>query len=137
MRDRIRQIVIQAIAGTTDLTIAIDQLCDLHNVSFSLDSTTLNKKDMKCNICGTPFNEANIREVFEHEHEGIKTKEKIGKKVISHAREVYPYCSGEFAGGVYSYLSGDDVPKHPDSNEFRSGYFSAQRDLADKYTLRK
>ena len=36
MRDQIRQIVVQAIAGTTDLTKAIDQLCDLHNVSGSL-----------------------------------------------------------------------------------------------------
>ena len=33
MRDKIRQIVVQAIAGTTDLTEAIDQLCDLSNVS--------------------------------------------------------------------------------------------------------
>lgn len=32
MRDKIRKIVVQAIAGTTDLTEAIDQLCDLHNV---------------------------------------------------------------------------------------------------------
>jgi len=33
MRDKIQKIVVQATAGTKDLTEAIDQLCDLHNVS--------------------------------------------------------------------------------------------------------
>jgi len=39
MRDQIRQIVVQAIAGTKDLTEAIDQLCVLADVSARLSSS--------------------------------------------------------------------------------------------------
>ena len=37
MREQIREIVIQAIAGTKDLTEAIDQLCVLSDVSESME----------------------------------------------------------------------------------------------------
>ncbi|NJB37981.1 hypothetical protein HCO57_15370 [Croceivirga sp. JEA036] len=75
-------------------------------------------------------------EVVKHEHNGNYTLPNKGKKVIKHAREVYPYCSGTFAGGVHSYLSGDDYPKYDEQRDFKEGYFSALRDLKDNYVLR-
>lgn len=92
---------------------------------------------MKCNNCGEEFNEADLSEVFKHEHANIEVPRIIGKKVISHASEIYPNCGGEFAGGVHSYLQGDEVPRHPDPNDFRRGYFTAKgHDLNSKYVLR-
>jgi hypothetical protein len=90
---------------------------------------------MECGICKQEFNEADLMEVVEHEHNGNYTLPNKGKKVIKHARDVYPYCSGEFSGGVHSYLSGDDYPKYNEQKEFKEGYFSAQRDLKDDYVL--
>jgi len=90
---------------------------------------------MNCNVCGLDFNMADLSEVVKHEHKGLTTNITKSKKVIRHASDVYKYCSGEFAGGVHSYLSGDEFPKYPSSNEFKEGYICAGRDLKDNYIL--
>lgn len=94
-------------------------------------------KDLiECSICGSNFNAANLSEVVKHEHINFQINEQVkSKKVIKHASEVYPYCSGEFYGGVHSFLEGDDFPTWPSSNEYKAGYISAQRDLKDNYKL--
>lgn len=40
MRDKIQEIVVQAVAGTKDITEAIDQLLLLHNVTNSANKKT-------------------------------------------------------------------------------------------------
>jgi hypothetical protein len=61
-----------------------------------------------------------------------KLMNKIG---IKHPRDVYPYCSGEFAAGVRSWLNKNPAPTYPLSKEFIQGYYSAERDMKDNYYL--
>lgn len=107
----------------------------LYFVRLSFLCGGIKHKDMKCNVCGIQFNEADLSEVVKHEHNGMVAEKTIGKKVIKHASEVYPHCSGQFAGGVHSFLSGDGYPKYPDPKEFMQGYWCAERDLGDNYVL--
>lgn len=92
---------------------------------------------MKCNICNSDFNPGDLSEVFYHEHKGIELTipaPKV-KKVISNARDVYPYCGGEFAGGVHIYLQGGEMPTRPCDDDHIQGWMCAQRDLKDNYKL--
>jgi hypothetical protein len=88
-------------------------------------------KDMKCNTCGIEFNEADLSEVFKHEHADIEAPKTKSKRVITHASDIYPHCSGQFAGGVHSFLSGDPNPTQQDPAEFRQGYYRASFDCED------
>jgi hypothetical protein len=91
---------------------------------------------MTCPECGKDFNPANLAEVFYHEHKDICLNlPVVGKRVIKHAREVYPGCSAEFASGVHSYLHGEDYPSRPCSDELIQGYYRAESDLQNNYIL--
>jgi len=86
---------------------------------------------MICNDCGLPFDESDLSKVFEHEHKGIKIMETIkSKKVISHARDIYPNCTIGFAMGVHNYLSGDydESRMYQESTDFKQGYYQAQQE---------
>jgi hypothetical protein len=88
---------------------------------------------MKCNDCGQQFDPADLSHVAEHMHTGIVAPPINGKRVIHHAREVYPYCSGEFASGVHIYLKGQHMPERPCLDECIQGWMCAERDLKDNF----
>lgn len=60
------------------------------------------------------------------------------KKVIKHARDIYPDCSTEFAMGVHNFLSGDYDQRrmYQESSDFKQGYYQAQCELGDMYILK-
>lgn len=88
-------------------------------------------------MCKKDFDPANLGEVFEHEHKDLTLNIPVAsKRVIKHAREVYPGCSGEFASGVHIYLKGGECPQRPCSDELIQGYYRAEADLEDNYTLK-
>jgi len=88
---------------------------------------------MTCNLCNQSFDPTNLTEVAEHMHSDIFTPAIIGKRLINHAREIYPYCSGDFASGVHAFLRGGEVPCYPESKEAIQGWICAQRDLKDNF----
>jgi hypothetical protein len=88
---------------------------------------------MKCNECGGHFDPADLSQVAIHIHKGITAPPIKGKKVITHARDVYPHCSGEFASGVHLYLSGEPIPERPCADALIQGWISAERDLKDNF----
>lgn len=96
---------------------------------------------MICNDCGLPFDESDLSQVFEHEHKGITLKIETpkSKKIISHARDLYPNCSIQFAMGVHAWLrKGSDFDQrlmYQESEDFRKGFYQAQYELEDNYLL--
>jgi len=52
MRDKIQKIVVQAVAGTKDLTEAIDELCVLSDIVEQSEQL----KPFKCPNCGNEWN---------------------------------------------------------------------------------
>jgi hypothetical protein len=96
------------------------------------------KHTMTCNNCGMPFQMNDLKQVVEHEHIDsffITTTHK-SKKVISNARNIYPYCGGEFAGGVHTYMQGMPCPTRPCDDDHIQGWLCADRDkLTERYTL--
>lgn len=88
---------------------------------------------MKCNLCGQSFDPADLRQVGEHQHCNLSLPAIKGKRAIRDARELYPYCSAEFAAGVHSYLRKDPYPQSPQSKTFIQGYYAAERDLKDDF----
>lgn len=92
---------------------------------------------MKCNDCGQHFNLADLSQVATHMHAGIIAPATQGKKGIHHARELYAYCTGEFASGVHIYLKGGPVPERPCSDDLIQGWYAAERDLKDNFFLIK
>jgi hypothetical protein len=93
---------------------------------------------MKCKLCQQDFNEADLRDVFEHEHEGIKCGEYESKKVLNtpnSVREIFPGSSIDFTIGVRMYLRGDNEPDNTESNQIRQGFWMAKsHNLNEKYT---
>lgn len=92
-----------------------------------------NTNNMKCIICNNHFDPADLSQVAEHMHANISAPSIIGKKGIRHAREVYPYCTGEFAVGVHIYLKGEPVPARPCADELIQGFYAAERDLKEGF----
>lgn len=96
---------------------------------------------MKCNSCGLWFEESDLSQVVAHEHQidFIMKKEVKGKKVIKHARDVYPNCSVQFACGVHTWINrGDDYDQrsmHQETSDFQNGFHQAQEELKDNYTI--
>lgn len=90
----------------------------------------------KCDLCGQQVDMRDLGQVFEHEHKDLIIPETTkSKRVIQNAREVYPYCSGEFASGVHSYLHGLPMPTRPCSDDYMQGWMRAEIDLEDNYML--
>lgn len=60
------------------------------------------------------------------------------RKVISHARDVYPDASVQFCMGVHNYLRGDYDERlmYQETQDFRSGYYQAQYELGENYILK-
>jgi len=56
------------------------------------------------------------------------------KKVIKHAREIFPNASMDFCIGVNNYLSGkyDKRYLHQETSEFRLGYYHGLMEQMDK-----
>lgn len=96
---------------------------------------------MICNDCGLPFDESDLSQVFEHEHKGLKLElmDIKSKKVITHARDIYPNCSIQFAMGVHAWLyegkNFDQRLMYQESEEFRQGFYQAQYELEDNYKM--
>ena len=92
----------------------------------------------QCQTCGLNFEMNNLKQVIAHEHtkQFIMETEHKTKKIINNAREVYPYCGGEFAGGVHTYMQGMPMPQRPCDDDHIQGWICADRDnLLDKYVL--
>ena len=98
---------------------------------------------MICNDCGLPFDESDLSQVFEHEHNGLKLQstEVKSKKVIKHARDIYPNCSIQFACGVHTWIKeGKDFDQrfmYQESEDFRRGFYQAQYECEDNYILKR
>ena len=96
---------------------------------------------MICNDCQLPFDESDLSQVFVHEHKGItlKIKDVKSKKLIEHARDIYPNCSIQFAMGVHAWIiEGKDYDQrliYQESEEFRQGFYQAQYECEDNYKL--
>lgn len=96
---------------------------------------------MVCNRCGLSFDESDLSQVFEHEHTGLKLKieEVKSKKVINHARDIYPNCSIQFAMGVHNWITyGKEYDlrlMYQESDDFKRGYYQAQYELEDNYKM--
>lgn len=60
---------------------------------------------------------------------------------ISHAREVYPDCSLQFACGVHTWINiGKDYDQrgiYQESEDFRNGFYQAQKDLGCNYKMKR
>lgn len=95
---------------------------------------------MKCNNCGLEFDESDLSQVIAHEHQiEMSIEPNVGKKVISHARDIYPNASIQFCMGVNNFLSGDyDISRmYQESRDFMLGYWQAEIELKDKYILKR
>lgn len=96
---------------------------------------------MICNGCGLSFDESDLSQVVSHEHqiEFIMEKEIKGRRLIKHAKEVYPNCNNQFACGVHAWINkGDEYDQrlmYQESSDFQNGYNQAKEELKDNYSL--
>lgn len=96
---------------------------------------------MICNECGLPFDESDLSQVLKHEHNGSKLEsiDIPSKKVINHARDIYPNCSIQFAMGVHAWImEGNEFDlrlMYQESDEFKQGFYQAQYQLEDNYKI--
>ena len=83
-----------------------------------------------CNGFGLDFEMNDLSQVIAHEHQIMETinTEHKAKKVIKNARDIYPYCGGEFAGGVHTYMRGLPCPDRPCDDGHIQGWLCADRD---------
>lgn len=91
-----------------------------------------------CPDCGLDFEMNDLQQVFAHEHKILSTMENTvkAKKVIRNARDIYPYCGGQFATGVHVYMKGEPCPQRPCDDEHIQGWLCAERDnVNEKYIL--
>lgn len=94
---------------------------------------------MICNTCNLPFDESDLSMVAFHEHSGLKIAEIKGKKVISHAKDIFPNASIQFCMGVHNFLSLNyDIGNlYLESQDFKAGYYQAmEMDLNETYILK-
>lgn len=92
---------------------------------------------MICNECGLPFDESDLEQVINHEHLNNKIKMGAGvksKKVIEHARDIFPNASMDFCIGVNNFISGnyDERYLSQETSDFRLGYYRAKFEELDK-----
>ena len=57
---------------------------------------------------------SNLEDVFSHEHQdtSYKSNPPKVKRVINHARDIYPDCSISFACGVHTWINKGDRNKY-------------------------
>ena len=96
---------------------------------------------MICNECGLPFDESDLKQVINHEHTGFTTNLDIkGKRIISHAKDIFPNAPLDFCIGVNAWISQcyDDSTIFRETDDFRIGYFRAKfEELEKDYTLER
>ncbi|WP_298845593.1 hypothetical protein [uncultured Clostridium sp.] len=65
-------------------------------------------------------------------------KDRSGKKVISHAREVLPNAGMEFCVGANNALHGDydESTLYQENSDFKAGYWHGKEKLCEKYILK-
>jgi hypothetical protein len=92
---------------------------------------------MICNECGLPFDESDLGQVINHEH--LKKKIKMetdikSKKVIEHARDIFPNAPMDFCIGVNNFIGGnyDERYLYQETSDFRLGYYRAKFEELDK-----
>lgn len=93
---------------------------------------------MICNNCGLPFDESDLSQVGFHEHIGLNLPMTKGKKIITHAREIFPEASIQFCIGVHNHINGgyDMRTLYQETHDFKHGFYqSMEMDLNEKYTL--
>lgn len=93
---------------------------------------------MICNNCGLPFDESDLSMVGFHEHADLNIPETKGKKLISHARDIFPNASVQFCMGVHNFLNGgyDLRILYQETQDFKAGYYQAmEMDLNETYKL--
>lgn len=92
---------------------------------------------MKCNECGLHFDESDLQQVINHEHLNNKIKMETdinSKKVIEHARDIFPNAPMDFCIGVNNFLSENYDERYlwQETSDFRVGYYRAKFEELDK-----